>query len=99
MGGQGGSDSSAGGASNYMKQYAGDYSKYMNQGSSDDASPVATLMVQKDAKSVVGTKDATEDNSAGAYGKYMKEYSGDYSRYMSQGGSSSSAGSYDKYMK
>ncbi len=29
----------------------------------------------------------------------MKQYAGDYTNYMEQGGSASSGGGYDKYMK
>ncbi len=35
----------------------------------------------------------------GNYDQYMKQYAGDYSKYMKQGGSASSGGDYDKYMK
>merc|ERR1712100_606992 len=78
-----------------MKQYAGDYSKYMSQGSGDSSSPAATLLVRKDAKGTDGATDATQassDSSAGGYGNYMKQYAGSY-----MGGGS--AGGYGNYMK
>merc|ERR1719316_2410609 len=49
-------------------------------------------VAQQKAPSVAG-------NSAGGYGKYMDQYAGSFSKYMSQGGGGSATGGYSQYMK
>merc|ERR1719174_1976714 len=77
-----------------MKQYAGDYSKYMQQGSGSDSSKASGGDYDKYMKQYAADFSqytAQGASSGGDYSKYMKQYSG--------GAGSSSSGNYEKYMK
>jgi hypothetical protein len=58
-----------------MKQYAGDYQKYMAQGSQSGS----------------GSGQSGQSQTGADYQQYMKKYAGDYQKYAESGGSSSRA--------
>merc|ERR1712100_265067 len=75
-----------------MKQYAGDYQKYMNQGgggkNESQGGDYQQYMkqyagdYQKYMKQGGGGKN---ESQGGDYQQYMKQYAGDYQKYMKQG--------------
>merc|ERR1712207_129433 len=83
-----------------MKQYSGDYQKYLKQGAQGGKESHGGDYQQY-------MKQYASDyqkymNQGGDHQQYMKQYSGDYQKYMkqgSQGGKESNGGDYQQYMK
>eukprot|EP00928_Gymnodinium_smaydae_P030810 TRINITY_DN227_c0_g1_i13.p1 TRINITY_DN227_c0_g1~~TRINITY_DN227_c0_g1_i13.p1 ORF type:complete len:103 (+),score=26.20 TRINITY_DN227_c0_g1_i13:2-310(+) len=81
-----------------MKQYAGDYEKYMKQGGSQASSKQGADYQQymkqyaSDYMKYANQGDSKAFNQQGGdYEKYMKQYAGDYMKYAKQGGSKGSS--------
>eukprot|EP00928_Gymnodinium_smaydae_P027717 TRINITY_DN2133_c0_g1_i3.p1 TRINITY_DN2133_c0_g1~~TRINITY_DN2133_c0_g1_i3.p1 ORF type:complete len:298 (+),score=85.97 TRINITY_DN2133_c0_g1_i3:111-896(+) len=79
----GSKDAGQGDYQKYMKQYAGDYMKYANQGGSKGSSQQGGDY-QQYMKQYAGDYMKQGGSKGGDYQQYMKQYAGDYQKYMHQ---------------
>jgi len=94
-----------------MKQYSGDYQKYMKQGAQggkeSNGGDYQQYMKQYAGDYQKYMKQGAQgknESHGGDYQQYMKQYAGDYQKYMNQGGDHQQymkqySGDYQKYMK
>merc|ERR1712151_488222 len=82
-----------GGYQQYMKQYAGDYEKYMKQGGQGgqqsqggDYQQYMKQYAGDYQKYMKQGGQGGQQSQSGDYQQYMQQYAGDYQKYMKQGG-------------